>query len=60
MSKSDEYTRNVEECSRMASSAKSAEEQNSWLRLADSWRRMLRMRCADEAVAAREDLPSPR
>ena len=42
MSKADEYRRNAEECSRMAQATRNPEDKAAWLRLADSWLRMLR------------------
>jgi hypothetical protein len=41
MSKADEYRRNANECCRMAQSTRDPDDRAAWLRLADSWRRML-------------------
>jgi hypothetical protein len=42
MNRSDEYRRNAEECQRMADNTANASDKRSWLRLAESWMRMVR------------------
>ena len=42
MNRSDEYRRNAEECQRMADATSSESDKRSWLRLAESWMRMVR------------------
>ena len=41
MDTEDEYRRNADECSRMAQNSRRDEDRAAWLRLADSWLRML-------------------
>jgi hypothetical protein len=41
MGTDEEYRRQAEECRRMAANAVSADDKQSWLRLADSWLQML-------------------
>jgi hypothetical protein len=41
MSKSDEYRRNAAECQRMAESTRNEGDRRSWLRLAESWMRLI-------------------
>jgi hypothetical protein len=42
MSRSDEYRRNAEECQRMADNTSNDHDKRAWLRLAESWMRMVR------------------
>ncbi len=44
VTKSDDYQRNAEECQRMADSAPTDRERRSWMRLAESWLRMIVVR----------------
>jgi hypothetical protein len=41
MDRFDEYRRNAAECQRMAESTRNETDQRSWLRLAESWLRLL-------------------
>jgi hypothetical protein len=42
MDRFDEYRRNAQECQRMADSTSNESDRRSWLRLAESWMRMVR------------------
>ena len=44
VTKSDDYQRNAEECQRMADAAPTDREKRSWMRLAESWLRMIVVR----------------
>ena len=44
MTKSDDYQRNAEECQRMADLAPTDREKRSWLKLGESWLRMIEVR----------------
>ena len=46
VTKSDDYQRNAEECQRMADAAPTDREKRSWMRLAESWLRMIEVRKA--------------
>jgi hypothetical protein len=41
MSRTDEYRRNAAECQRMAESTRDEGDKRSWLRLAQSWLRLV-------------------
>ena len=42
MSKSDEFRRNAAECQRMANKTADEGDKHDWLRLAESWLRLIR------------------
>lgn len=42
MTRCDEYRRNAEECQRMADNTSNENDRRAWLRLAESWMRMVR------------------
>lgn len=42
MHRADEYRRNAEECQRMADNTSNGNDKRAWLRLAESWLRMVR------------------
>ena len=42
MHRADEYRRNAEECQRMADNTSNGNDKRAWLRLAESWMRMVR------------------
>ena len=44
MTKFDDYQRNAEECQRMADTAQTDREKRSWMKLAESWLRMIVVR----------------
>jgi hypothetical protein len=44
VTKSDDYQRHAEECQRMADLAATDRERRSWLRMAESWLRMVVVR----------------
>ena len=54
MNRSDEYRRNADECQRMADNTSNENDKRAWLRLAESWMRMVR-REAGQAAADRHD-----
>ena len=46
VTKSEDYLRNAEECQRMADQAPTDREKRSWMKLAESWLRMVVVRKA--------------
>ena len=44
VNKSDDYQRNAEECQRMADLAPTDREKRSWMKLGESWLRMIEVR----------------
>ena len=44
VTKSEDYLRNAEECQRMADQAPTDREKRSWMKLAESWLRMIVVR----------------
>jgi hypothetical protein len=54
MSRSDEYRRNAEECQRMADNTANESDKRSWLRLAESWMRMVRKEAGASVDGARQ------
>jgi hypothetical protein len=42
MSKDDEYRRNAAECKRMADASRNETDKESWLKMSESWLRMVR------------------
>jgi hypothetical protein len=42
MTRADEYRRNADECQRMADNTSNDHDRRAWLRLAESWMRMVR------------------
>ena len=44
MTKSDEYQRNAEECQRKAEAAPTDREKRTWMKLTESWLRMIVVR----------------
>jgi hypothetical protein len=56
VSKSDEFRRNADECLRMADRTADEGDRRAWLRLAESWLRMIRRNLpgTDETATAQE------
>lgn len=55
MNRFDEYRRNAEECQRMADNTTNESDKRSWLRLAESWMRMVRREAGLDGARNRAD-----
>jgi hypothetical protein len=55
VTKSDDYQRNAEECQRKAEAAPTDREKRTWMRLAESWLRMIVVRKVIETPEQRFD-----